>query len=62
LKEAINQLQGDMEKLVSELSIQRPHQNQGWANYQSTEAAGPEQWICLEEYQEALVGPPFRKY
>jgi hypothetical protein len=52
-----------MEKLVSELSVQGDLiKTQGRANYQSTEAARPEQWICLEEYQEALVGPPFRKF
>jgi peptidoglycan hydrolase CwlO-like protein len=44
LKETINQLQGDTEKLESEISGQEDLiKNQGRANYQSTETAGPEQ-------------------
>jgi hypothetical protein len=44
------------------LCSRRPHQNQGWANYQSTEAAGPKQWINLVGNQEALDRPPFKNF
>jgi hypothetical protein len=52
-----------MEKLVSELSVQGDLiKTKDEQDYQSTKAAGLEQWIRLEEYQEALDGPPFRKF
>jgi hypothetical protein len=43
LKTTISQLQGDMEKVgIKTWCSRKPHQNQGRANCQSTEAAGPE--------------------
>jgi hypothetical protein len=63
LKETINKLQDDTEKLVSELSVQGDLiKTKDERITKSTEAAGPEQWICLEEYQETLAGPPVRIY
>jgi SMC interacting uncharacterized protein involved in chromosome segregation len=63
LKTSKSQLHGDMEKLVSELSVQRDFiktKDDQITNLQKQLDQNNE--ICLGEYQEALVGPPFRKF
>jgi chromosome segregation ATPase len=62
LKETMNQLQRDLEQLVTELSVQGELIKNKDEQISNLQKQLDQQWICMKENQEALVGLPYRIY